>query len=63
MDPLLASDIEIASTLTPFQKLEQAFELFAVGLRLKRAALATRHAGATAAELDAMLKAWLLADE
>ncbi len=59
----MQSDIEIDRTLTPADKLAQAFEMNAAGIRLKRAALRLQHPDATDAEIEAMVTAWLFADE
>jgi len=45
------------------EKLLQALELMAVGLRLKRAALTRQHPGASDAELDRLFREWLLVDD
>lgn len=63
VDPLVQSDIEIDRTLTPADKLAQAFEMNAAGIRLKQAALRLRHPKATDAEIAAMITAWLFADD
>ena len=63
MDLLFASDVLIAESFTPEEKLAQAFELFAVGVHLKRVALRSQHPNAGEVELDTMVKAWLLTDE
>jgi len=63
MDALEASDIELARRTPPEQKLAQALELMAVGLRLKREQLRREHPGAAEDEIEKLYLAWLLADD
>jgi hypothetical protein len=62
MDPLLASDLELAQKATPAEKLAQALEMMRAGIRLKRDALRHQLPSASAAEIADMLSAWLVQD-
>ena len=62
MDPLLANDIEVSLRTPPSEKLAQALELMATGLRLKRAALRNALPDAAEADIDSAMQAWLFAD-
>jgi hypothetical protein len=63
VDPLRESDIELARATEPAEKLRQALELMELGFRLKRAALRERHPNASDAEIQALFRQWLVADE
>jgi len=63
MDPLERSDLELERALTPAQKLAQAIDVMATGLRLKRQALRRDHPTASNEELEALYLAWLFSDE
>lgn len=63
MDVLEASDVELARRTPPEEKLAQALDLMAVGLRLERQRLRREHPEASEAELERLYLAWLLADE
>jgi hypothetical protein len=63
VDPLVASDLEIARATPPGERLAQAIELMETGLRLKRANLRRAMPEATSAEIDAAFERWLFADE
>jgi hypothetical protein len=63
VDRLAQDDIDEARKAPPEVKLTRALDMMAAGMRFKRAALALQHPGATDAELDAMLHAWLMADD
>lgn len=49
--------------LTATEKLLQALDMMATGLRWKRAALARQHPAASPHELDALYQQWLLEDD
>ena len=63
MDRLREDDVEAMRATSPEEKARQAFDLMRTGIRLKRASLRTRHPDASDEEIDAMLQAWLEADE
>jgi hypothetical protein len=63
MDALEQNDIEVSRRTPPAEKLAQALELMAAGIRLKRAALRTAHPNASEAEIDAAMERWLTADD
>lgn len=63
MDPLRRDDVERARETPPGEKLSQALEMMAAGIRLKRAALEARHPGATDDEIDLLVRAWLENDD
>ena len=63
MDPLLASDRELARQATAAEKLAQALEMMTAGIRLKRAALRRQFAEASEAEIADMLTAWLVQND
>jgi hypothetical protein len=63
MDPLLASDRELARQALPAEKLAQALEMMTAGIRLKRSALRHRFPVASEAEIANMLAAWLVQDD
>jgi hypothetical protein len=63
VDALEASDLEFARRATPEEKLAQALEMMATGLRLERERLRREHPRATATEIDELYLAWLLADD
>jgi len=63
MDPLLASDRELARQVTPAEKLAQALEMMTAGIRLKRAALRRQFPMASDTEIADMLTAWLVQDD
>jgi hypothetical protein len=60
MDALRANDLELSQATTPAQKLAQALELMAVGMRLKRAAIRAAWPNASEAEIDRKLELWLV---
>ena len=62
MDRLLADDIERSQKADPAEKLAQALDLMAAGVRLKRAALRAAQPGASESEINAQLERWLTAD-
>jgi hypothetical protein len=61
MDDLRVDDVNRSLSMTPAQKLAQALELMAVGLRLKRAAIRAARPGASEAEIDREFELWLFA--
>jgi hypothetical protein len=62
VDPLLKDDIHRSQTTDPAEKLAQALEMMATGIRLKRAGLRAAQPGASEREIDAQLRSWLAAD-
>jgi hypothetical protein len=62
MDRLLADDIERSQKTDPAQKLAQALDMMATGIRLKRAVLRAAQPGASESDIDAQLERWLTAD-
>jgi hypothetical protein len=62
VDCLLEDDIEESRRTDPSEKLAQALELMAAGIRIKRAALRAAEPGASESESDAKLERWLIAD-
>jgi Rv0078B-related antitoxin len=62
MDPLLASDLELARQISPAEKLAQALEMMTAGIRLKRVSLRHRFPAASNAEIEKMMADWLLQD-
>jgi len=63
VDPLSQDDIETMRASTAEEKARQAFDLMRTGIRMKRAGLRARNPDASVEEIDAMLRAWLEADE
>jgi hypothetical protein len=63
MDPLLASDQELARQVAPAEKLAQALEMMTAGIRLKRAALRRQFPQASATEIADKLATWLVQDD
>lgn len=62
MDSLQQDDIEMSQRTDPSEKLAQALEMMAAGVRIKRAALKAAEPGASEGEIDAKLERWLTAD-
>jgi hypothetical protein len=62
MDPLLASDRELAERTSPAEKLAQALEMMKAGIRLKRSALRHQFPASSETEIEDMLMAWLAKD-
>jgi hypothetical protein len=62
VDPLLQDDIERSRTTSPEEKLAQALEMMATGIRLKRAALRAAQPGLSEHDLDDQLERWLATD-
>ena len=63
MDPLRAHDIEEARRATPEEKARQALEMMRAAVRLKRAGLRSRNPAASDAEIDRLVREWLLSDD
>jgi hypothetical protein len=63
VDAFERSDLDLERELTPAQKLAQALDLMATGLRLKRQALRRTHPDASDEELERLYLAWLFADD
>jgi hypothetical protein len=63
MDALQESDIEIARTTPPAEKLRQALQMVETGIRLKRTGLRVRHPSATPEQIEEMVQRWLESDE
>jgi hypothetical protein len=59
---VLGDDIELSQLTDPAEKLAQALDLMATGIRLKRIALRARRPAAMDSEIDAELERWLTAD-
>jgi hypothetical protein len=59
VDPLLLDDIEQSKRTDPSEKLAQALDLMATGIRLKRVALRAAHPGASDVDIEAQLERWL----
>jgi len=62
MDPLAASDRELADRASPAEKLAQALDMMRAGIRLKRSALRHRFPAASETEIENMVMAWLAQD-
>jgi hypothetical protein len=62
MDPLAASDQELADRASPAEKLAQALDMMRAGIRLKRSALRHRFPAASETEIENMVRAWLAQD-
>jgi hypothetical protein len=62
MDPMLASDRELADQASPAEKLAQALEMMRAGIRLKRSALPHQFPATSETEIENMLMAWLAQD-
>jgi hypothetical protein len=63
VDALERSDLEFARRATPEQKLAQALEMMATGLRLKREQLRRDNPTFDDAALEELYLAWLLNDD
>lgn len=63
MDPLRRDDIEQARLATPEEKARQALEMMRAAVRLKRAGLRSRNPEASEAEIDRLVREWLLSDD
>ena len=63
VDALEQSDIDFARAATPEQKLAQALQMMAEGLRLKREQLRREHPSLTDDELEKLYIAWLFSDD
>ena len=63
MDALLRHDIELNRETEPSEKLAQALDMMATGIRLKRAALRAARPNVPDSEIDAELERWLAADD
>jgi hypothetical protein len=63
LDPLVEHDIRVAGEVAPGEKLRQALELMAAGLRLKRDLLNSARPDASEAERQAAFEEWLLSGE
>jgi len=63
VDALEKDDRSRARSTAPAEKLRQALEMMAAGIRLKRAALRHRHPEASESEIDDLLRAWLERDD
>jgi hypothetical protein len=63
VDPLLAAEREAAAKLTPSEKLVQALELMAAGIRLKRSSFRRRFPTASEEEIDRLVVEWLGEDD
>lgn len=59
VDALSRDDLEDARNTSPSEKARQALELMDLGIRLKQAALRSRHPDASDSEIEALLQAWL----
>jgi hypothetical protein len=62
MDSLRRDDVEKARATPPAVKLQQALAAMDFGIDIERASLRSRHPGASEAELEALLLAWLARD-
>lgn len=62
MDALEANNRELSRALTPAEKLEQALEMMAVGIELKRAFFRQRFPALSESEIEERLAAWLMSD-
>ncbi len=63
MDPFRRHDVALARQKTAGQKLAEALEMMRTGIHLKRVALRRAHPAASEQDLDAMVQAWLEADD
>lgn len=63
MDALERSDLELASELSPEEKLRQALDLMASGLKLQRATIRRQNPNLDEAGLEAAFQAWLFSDD
>jgi hypothetical protein len=63
LDPLVEHDIRVAGEVAPGEKLRQALELMAAGLRLKRDLLKRARPSASEAEHRATFEEWLLSGD
>jgi len=62
-DVLRSDDIERSRSASPEEKLAQALDLMATGLRLKRAALRDQLPDASEAEIQAAFEQWLFEND
>jgi hypothetical protein len=62
MDSLGQHDLELARQTSPAEKLAQALELMATGIRLKRAALKNQRPHDSNDEIERALTQWLASD-
>lgn len=63
MDALEQSDIDFARRATPEQKLAQALQMMAEGLRLKRQQIRREHPSLSDHELEKLYLEWLFSDD
>jgi hypothetical protein len=63
VDALSKSRIALEAQKTPGQRLAEALEMMAWGIRMKRQRLIAEHPAAMIPEIDAMLSAWLCGDD
>lgn len=62
MDAIERDDLRWSLETPPGEKIAVALKMMRTGIRLKRSALAAEHPGASEAEVDALLQAWLESD-
>jgi len=60
VDELRSDDLDRARRMSPAEKLVLAFDLMEAGIALHRGGLQARNPQATEAEIDALLREWLL---
>lgn len=63
MKSLREQELDELRNTPPGEKLRQALDLMQTGIDLKLASLRTRHPGASAAEIDAMMDVWLRGED
>ena len=63
MDRLRRDDVEQARRATPEEKARQALEMMRAAVRLQRAGLRSRNPNASEAEIDRLVREWLLSDD
>jgi hypothetical protein len=63
VDPLLENDVQLSQATPPGEKLAQALDLMAAGIRLKRAALRNAEPQASEAEIERAVELWLTEDD
>jgi len=63
VDAIRDDDVDRARRTSPGEKVSQALEMMRLGIELKRATFTRLHPGSSAEQIEAMVQAWLEADD